>query len=154
MAGSEVISISIDGAAEAAKRIGTVSSAVQDLHPVMGEIGKYLSRFFASEVFASRGSVIGEPWPALNARYAVQKAKRYPGRPPLVRTGVMQRNFVFISGATFARVTNKDPKFNFHQSDAPRSKMPERIMMKVDEARAREIARMVGRFLDQAARRA
>lgn len=153
MAGSSIVTISIEGAEEAVRKLQGTSSAVTGMQPVMGEIGKYLTRFFSSEVFASRGSIIGEPWPALNARYAVQKAKRYPGRPPLVRTGVMQRSFAFVTGATFARVTNTDRKFNYHQSDEPRSKMPQRVMMKVDEARAREIARMIEAFIDAAGRR-
>jgi phage gpG-like protein len=148
MAGSTVVTIRIEGMEAVSSKLKRLSSRASDMAPVMGDIGKYLSRFFSSEVFASRGAVIGERWQPLNARYAVRKAKRYPGRPPLVRTGLMQRSFRYASGATFARVSNSAPYFDYHQLGG--SRIPERVMMKVDEARTREIGRLVEKFLGEA----
>ncbi len=147
MSSGQNVTITITGLDEAQRTLTGAKSAVENLQPAMTDIGKYLARFFSSEVFASRGGVIGEPWPALNARYASYKAKRYPGRPPLVRTGLMQRSFISNSGASFARVTNSADYFDYHQLGG--SKLPARVMMKVDETRAREIVGIVERYLAQ-----
>lgn len=148
MVGSQTVTITVTGLEDVQRKLKNLSQATSDLSPVMGDVGQYLSRFFSSEVFASRGGVIGEPWAPLSARYAALKAKQYPGRPPLVRTGVMQRSFKYDKGAHFARIYNNSPVFDYHQSNSPRSKMPERVMMKVDDAREREIGRLIEKFIN------
>lgn len=137
--------ISISGLGETRERLLKLGRSVSDLRPVMGDIGQYLAKFFSSEVFASRGGVIGEPWAPLSARYAAYKARRYAGRQPLVRTGTMQRSFKYTHGAQFARVTNGASYFDYHQLGTRR--MPQRMMMKVDDTREREITRMIEQYV-------
>jgi len=145
MASGQDITITISGLDKTERTLRGAKRAVENLQPAMSEVGTYLARFFSSQVFASRGGIIGEPWQSLSARYAAYKAKRYPGRPPLVRTGLMQRSFISNSGASFARVSNSAPYFDYHQLGG--SKVPERVMMKVDETRGREIVGIVERYL-------
>lgn len=95
----------------------------------MAEVGDHAEKYFGGQVFASRGGVLGQSWPRLSPGYAAQKAKRYPGRLPLVRTGVMQRSLVSTASSTSVSITNDAPYFKYHQSSAARSKIPRRIMI-------------------------
>jgi len=123
-----------------ANRIRKFGLSILDLSESMDQIGDYLDAFFANEVFASRGRVIGEPWAALNARYAAYKAKKWPGRPPLVRTGLMQRGFRHKSTALTTSLYNEASYFDIHQDG---DGLPQRMMMKVDETRARKVAQFI-----------
>lgn len=114
----------------------------------LGASGLYLTRFFSGEVFASRGGVIGKPWPALNARYAASKARTYPGRPPLVKSGEMMRSFGFKDGAQRLELFNTSDHFDVHQNGSGR--VPQRMMMRVDEQRAERVVKyIVGDLTEQ-----
>lgn len=141
------IKVTIQGSDEVrAKIIAFVGSGLK-LHRSMGAIGIYLDRFFSGEVFASRGRVIGEPWPALNPSYAAWKAKYWPGRPPLVQTGLMQQSFRHSSTDLSTSLWNEAEYFKYHQDGRG---VPERMMMKIDEQRAARIAKYIlGDITDQ-----
>lgn len=95
MADSTRVSINISGDKDVVEMLQSVGLEVNDLRPAMQDVGEYLEGFFSGQVFASRGGVIGEQWPRLSGKYAAWKAQQYPGRPVLVRTGLMQRSFVY-----------------------------------------------------------
>ena len=71
-------SVSVEGGKELTIKLRKYGQSILDLSDSMDNIGKYLTKFWSGEVFASRGQVIGEPWPALNDAYAVFKARRWP----------------------------------------------------------------------------
>lgn len=70
--------------------------AVSVMFDEMSEVSADLRRwaggmaagFYALEdqIFATQGSVIGSPWTKLSERYAVWKARNFPGRPLMVRS--------------------------------------------------------------------
>src|SRR4051794_23366598 len=105
----------IQGDKETIARLKKIGAGIVNLSSTMREVGDYLTGFFAGPVFASRGSVIGHPWPALSPSYATWKAEQYPGRPPLVREGTLVNSFSFSSGNSWAIVSNTDKKFAWHQ---------------------------------------
>lgn len=144
MAATEV-SINISGDKEVADMLRSVGLSVQDLKPAMQDVGKYLKKFFANDVFVSRGQVIGHAWPRLSTNYAAQKARSYSGRPMLVRTGTMQRSFTYKSSPLEVEITNTARHFVYHQSDEARTIMPYRPMMKVESGDARydEIVKII-----------
>lgn len=107
----------------------------------LGASGLYLTKFFSGEVFVSRGGVIGKPWPRLNERYAVWKARRFPGRPPLVRSGEMMRSFKFKESARKLELYNTADYFDIHQEGL--GNVPQRMMMRVDEQRAARVAKYI-----------
>lgn len=135
------LTIEIDGASELAQRLRKFGVAVLNLKPEFEETGQYLSRFFGGEVFTSRGGVIGRPWPALNPSYAAWKARAWPGRPPLIRKGVMQRSFKHRSTALSTTLWNEAKHFEYHQEGRG---VPERVMMLVDQRRERMVLRYLG----------
>lgn len=147
--------ITVNGTQQALQRIGLIKQGVLQLAAPMEQIGKLLTGFYAGEVFASRGQVIGEPWAPLNAKYALRKAtgntKRnigkgaYPGRGVLVRTGAMQNSFRFESGESFARIYNTATYFKYHQLGTRH--IPQRVMMAIDDTRRRLIVGIIDRHI-------
>lgn len=134
------IQISIRGDKEFKAKLLAFVGQEMNLRRSMGAMSLYLTRFYSGEVFASRGGVISEPWPALNPSYAAWKARMWPGRPPLIRTGVMQQGFKFKSGKLSTELWNDAEYFEYHQEGRG---VPQRTMMKVDETRAKRIAKYV-----------
>lgn len=133
--------IQIQGDKAAIDRLRRLGHGVLDLRDPMRGIATYLTGFFSGEVFASRGRVIGEPWAPLNSRYAGYKAKRFPGRPPLVRSGLMIRSFKGVASTSSARISNTAPYFDYQQDGT--SRLPARAMMKVDQARLEHVAEII-----------
>lgn len=139
------ISVTITGDKEVLAHLRKVGNGVINLRQPMSEIGRDLTGFFSGQVFASRGGIIGESWAKLSPAYARYKAKTYPGRPPLVRTGEMQRSFKSRATATSVEVYNTAKHFDYHQLGT--RKMPARVMMKVDEPRLKAIHDTVDRYV-------
>jgi hypothetical protein len=84
--------------------------------------------------------VIGKPWPALNDNYAAFKARTFPGRPPLFRTGLLNRSFKHKSTKLTASLWNEAEYFQYHQEGRG---VPERVMMLVDDKRERAVVQLV-----------
>ena len=115
------------------ERIRTFLSGVgldlRNLRGAMNEVGRGAVKTFSGPVFTSRGQFIGESWPRLSDDYAARKAKKYPGRPVLVRTGEMQGGFKYESTGMSVTIYNPVPHFEYHQSTDPRTKIPRRAMI-------------------------
>ncbi|SDP33134.1 Phage virion morphogenesis family protein [Arthrobacter sp. ok909] len=137
------LQIEITGDRETVRRLAAMGESLDRLPDAMRETGTYLTGFFSGEVFASHGGAIGMPWPRLSPKTEAQKAREFPGRPMLVRSGLMQRSFRSSFTDSSARVTNTADYFKYHQSDLPRTKLPRRAMMELDAARQRAIAEIV-----------
>lgn len=134
------IQVSITGDKELAAKLSKFASGQLDLSDAMGAMSLYLTRFFSGEVFASRGQVIGKPWPALNPAYAAFKAREFPGRPPLIRTGLMNKSFKSKSTSLSTSLWNEAKYFDNHNEGWG---VPERVMMRIDEQRELRIVKYV-----------
>lgn len=142
------IQVTITGDKELVKKLNAfVGSDGLNLKRSMGASGLYLTRFFSGEVFTSRGRVIGKPWPRLNDRYAAYKARAFPGRPPLVRSGEMMGSFFFKESARKLELGNRADHFEYHQEGRG---VPQRVMMRIDEQRAARVVKyLVGDLTQQ-----
>lgn len=134
------IQVSITGDKELVQKLNNFTRDQLDLSRSMGAMSLYLTRFFSGEVFASRGQVIGKPWPALNPNYAAYKARKWPGRPPLMRSGLMNRSFKFKSTKLTTSLWNEAKYFDYHNEGRG---VPERVMMLVDGQREKRIVKYV-----------
>jgi hypothetical protein len=132
--------ITVQGDTEMIQKLRKFGVSILDLSDSMEKTGDYLTQFFSGEVFASRGQVIGKPWPALNDNYAAFKARTFPGRPPLIRTGLMNRSFKHKSTKLTTSLWNEAEYFKFHQEGLG---VPERVMMLVDDKRERAVVQFV-----------
>lgn len=132
--------ITVQGDTEMIQKLRKFGVSILDLSDSMDESGNYLTRFFSGEVFASRGQVFDKPWPSLNDNYAAFKARTFPGRPPLIRSGLMNRSFKHKSTRLTASLWNESKYFDYHQEGRG---VPERVMMHVDEKRKRAIVDLI-----------
>lgn len=77
------------GEAQIDRTMLNVEEAVKDATPVWNEIA---DRYVAAEKrqFATQGGSSSGGWPELSPTYAAWKAKHYPGKKILVRTGALK----------------------------------------------------------------
>jgi hypothetical protein len=134
------IVVTVQGSKELAAKLRNFASSQLNLSRSMGATGLYLTRFFSGEVFASRGQVFGKSWPALSDNYAALKARKFPGRPPLVRTGLMNRSFRHKSTQLTTSLWNEAEYFDYHQDGRG---VPQRVMMHIDDQRAARIVKYI-----------
>lgn len=124
------IQITITGDKQNIAKLSKLGQSLVMFEGAMNSIGKELSAYFAGQVFASQGGILGDQWPALSDEYALYKAKKYPGRGPLIRTGEMQSSFFYEADSQGVLIGNAADHFKYHQSDETRtSNLPRRTMM-------------------------
>jgi len=107
---------------------------MQDIQPVLDRYGAYIVNEHIPRQFEAQGTP--RRWAPLSRAYAQQKARQYPGRPILVRTGRMKGGFRWEARARSLRIINRVmagqrgrgvPRWFYHQSGT--SKMPARQML-------------------------
>lgn len=124
------VSITISGDKETIEKLGKLGQSFLNFQLAMRSIGKELTGYFANQVFASQGGALSQRWPQLANSTKVDKAKHYPGAGILVRTGEMKNSFDFYQpDVNSVIIGNNAPYFVYHQSSAPRHKLPRRVMM-------------------------
>lgn len=137
------IVITISGDKDEMARLKRLKAELFNFSRAMRQIGSQVSSYYAGEAFASQGGIFGKVWKPLSPVYAAWKAKHYPGRPPLELTGTMRRSFRFSTSNTSATITNTSNHYKYHQSSAPRSKLPRRQMAGINN----DVKTMVQRII-------
>ena len=112
---------------------------MQDIKPVLDRYGEYIVNEHIPRQFSAQGTP--RRWASLSPVYARQKARQYPGRPILVRTGRMKRGFRWEARPRSLRIINRVmagqkgrgvPRWFYHQSGT--RKMPARPMLQFTDA--------------------
>lgn len=91
--------------------------------------------------FVTKGVSIGRAWESLSLKYARWKAKKFPGKPMLVRTGLMYYSVTTPGSTGNVRMVQPTkliwgtlvPYAVYHQSDQPRTRMPYRPFMSITQ---------------------
>jgi len=148
------ITVVITGNKELQTKIKRLGNSIYDQRASMAEIGRSAAVYYANQGFNSQGGVFGSPWQRLSPRYAAWKAKNYPGRPPLVRTGKMQNSFDFQATSSTVLIGNSSPQFKYHQSSAPRRVIPRRASIGVNDQIKRMVREAISRDISQKLKRA
>lgn len=125
--------LEIAGEVQMDRGIARFADGVTDYRPIWPIIE---DDFYAEEKaqFKSEGAEGGEKWPELSAEYAGWKEARYPGKPILQRTGNLVASLTSGSHPDAVRVRerktltlgSKVPYAIYHQSPAPRKRLPRR----------------------------
>jgi phage gpG-like protein len=132
--------ISVTGVKELAGSIGQMRNVVKDFTPELRDIGRWYIDFVTNDVFETEGGVYGSSWKSLNSKYAVDKAKKYPGRGILERTGFMRTHWKLYTAAQYALIENQADYAIYHQNGT--SRIPQRMFMKLDRQRQNQIITM------------
>lgn len=106
--------IEVDSA-EVDRKLRNLQGLLLRWDEAMVAIGAAYKQYLSTKPFASRGSVFGAVWPDLQPAYKSWKARKYPGRPILVRSNALSRGFEFMSTTNSVRMFNKVAYFEKHQ---------------------------------------
>lgn len=134
------IDVKITGDKEIIKKLSKLGLAMMTYKEAMGDIGEAYEDFYGNAVIKSQGGIIGVKWKPLSTKYKKFKTKNYNAATQLlVASGKMKKSFGHEADSKSVTIYNDDPKFAYHNSDEPRSKMPRRQIFKVNDA-VRKIA--------------
>lgn len=124
-------SFSVVGVNQLSRSLGVMADHISDLRPAWKEIRK---NFYENErkQFRTQGGHASGGWKRLSPSYAAQKAKRYPGRTILVRTGTLEKALthpahtgsIWIPRKTSVSMGTSLPYAKYHQVGTRR--MPSR----------------------------
>lgn len=101
------VDIRIEGMGRFLQYLRGKKRLMEDMRPVFQKI-RYEFYEHMEDVFESEGAILGERWTPLNRRYAAWKAKRFPGRKILERTGKLKRSLTGKGGAGAVVELDKD----------------------------------------------
>lgn len=135
------IKIEVRGGENTLKRLREAGVNLNDFRDELRDVGKFLVDFYQGPVFETEGGITGERWAPLKPAYEFWKRRVYPGRGILEASGTMRRGFQFAFSSTSLRVYNLVKYFIYHQMGT--RKMPSRVIFKLDEARIREIVKII-----------
>lgn len=126
------LSVRITGSKNIQSKLKRLGPELNNLKGSMNEIGREAARYYSNQGFNSQGGVFGARWSPLKRATTLRKARKYPGRPPLVASGKMRDGFTYTAGSNQVLIGNKMDYFKYHQSTAPRSKIPRRVTMGIN----------------------
>lgn len=115
----------LEGDKELSRRFQQIPADIGDFKQPMTRIGREM-KVATDTNFASRGATFGERW-------APRKDSK--PHPLLEETGKMRASFEQRIGPGYLEISNSAEQFKYHQSNAPRTKLPRRVMLKIDQIR-------------------
>lgn len=118
------LSVDIEGDKELSRKLLTTPTNISNWKRPLFRIGAEV-RGSIDTNFSGRGSLFGRWLP---------RKDNLP-HPILEKTGKMRRNFKQNLGPDYIEIYNPTAYFKYHQSNKPRTKIPRRVMMKIDEQR-------------------
>ncbi len=153
------LKLSIDGKAQFNQAFDVLAEGITDFRPVWPEIEL---QFFRAELeqFNTIGARGGQVWQPLSKGYAKWKAKKYPGKPILQRSGRLLRSLSVIGGADSVReqqplsltLGTRVPYANYHQRGT--RKMPQRPPMQLTRDDYGKFVSRIYRFAEKQAKQA
>lgn len=145
---SIVIRFELEGEKQMIRQFRGIAADFKDWKPEFETVGTLLVNTF-KDTFETQGRNIGESWPPLAESTLKQKMRRGYPSDPLIRTGKMREAFVYDAWSFEVIVTNPVSYFVYHQSKAPRKKIPRRVMMKIDQKRKEMIPKIFQKAIEE-----
>lgn len=138
---------SIEGEQQLSRVLRGVNGGFSNLEKPFKAAAESLKRTFSTEVFSTKGAVIGEKWARLSPYTVAQKARQGYPADPLIRTGAMKDSFKSVVTSTEATISNTAEYFKYHQSNQPRTTLPRRVMMKLGENQKQEVVKEFQKYI-------
>ena len=140
------IDVDVSGAID---RLGAIATRMQTIRPLFAKTKQYIRQANISN-FTTNGLPVGG-WSPLSPSYSSWKMSRFPGTPPMIRTGRLFKSLASLNGPA-NRATNQEMTFGleageieyakFHQFGT--SKMPKRKIVFAPPLFAKWIAEQYG----------
>jgi phage gpG-like protein len=137
----------VEGETQLSRKLVGLRSDLKDYQRPFSDAAFYLKSVFSRDVFETQGAAIGEKWKRLSPVTVAQKARRGYPSTPLVGSGAMQNSFATIVSSDQAVIYNTAAYFKYHQSRAPRTRIPRRVMMKLANRQKEEIVRFFQQYI-------
>lgn len=131
------VRLEIKGDKKAIAQLNKMLDTFKDWKPELQAVGDFLVSFYQNPVFETEGGIFGARWQPLTPAYANRKAIKYPGRGILEASGRMRRSYETHVFANLLELVNPTEYAILHQEG--RGRLPERLLIRVDEPRKREI---------------
>jgi phage gpG-like protein len=147
------ISWTIEGETQLSRKLIGLRDDLRDLRRPFSDSADYLKGVFSRDVFQTQGAAIGETWKRLSPYTVAQKARQGYPATPLVGSGRMQKSFQTIVSSDQAVIYNDAAYFKYHQSRAPRSHLPRRVMMKIYHRQREEVVRFFLQYIREGMRK-
>jgi hypothetical protein len=150
--------LDIAGEVQLDRGIARFADCVDDYRPIWPVIE---DDFYLMEKiqFDTEGEEGGQPWPDLSPEYAGWKAVHFPFKPILERTGSLHNsltnaadpNAIHIEARKVLTLGTRVPYAIYHQSAAPRNRLPRRAEIMLNEAFKRSVMHHLHMYLVQIA---
>src|SRR6476469_1171636 len=147
--GGVYLSWKIEGEQHLSRRLNGMENSIKDLTTPFRKSADMLVGVFSRDVFDTEGAAIGKKWQRLSPYTVAQKARQGYTAKPLVRTGAMQRAFRSIVASDQATVYNTASYFKYHQSNKPRSHLPRRVMIGLNENLKQSVVKIFQRYIHE-----
>lgn len=143
------------GADDLVRRLEAFEVFVNDLRPAWPAVDRAVQTVVALQ-FRSEGSHGGETWPALAKRTQAERRRLGfpPAHPILRRTGALEESLTKGTGDTISahlpaqyRYGTAVPYFVYHQSKAPRMRLPRRAPVEMTADDRNEVMRPLRVYL-------
>lgn len=119
------------GFKEAQGKLKKLHDSFGNWRPEFNMIGDALKQYYEVAVFATEGAILGTPWAKLLPTTAYAKAKKYPGRGILERTGKLKKSYKYRAFDDFMVFANTAPYAIYHQKGT--FAMPSRLVIFIDQ---------------------
>ena len=98
--------------------------------------------------FVTEGGLVGGWKPLTPGTVAGRIRAGFGGSHPILqRTGSLRKSFYSLTDSKKAVITSRSPYFGFHQSKAPRTRLPRRTMLLLTERTRQNIVEVFHKFL-------
>lgn len=135
----------IEGVKEMNRDLNYISNEIKDFTiPLTKSAEMFLERIRTN--FESQGALFGG-WAPLRPSTIREKIRLGYPLDILVRTGLLKNNFQYQVNRDYAIVFNPTEYFGYHQSRAPRKKLPRRVMMTLMEAVKGDIIQIFRKYI-------
>lgn len=146
-----LISVELTGVNSAQLKITHIVGGLLNFKDAMVAIGRSFKQYYGTMPFASKGTIYGEEWAPLDPQYRSWKARVFPGKPTLVRTGELSSGFEFTATGNSVKIGNQVEYFDKHQLGEG---VPQRIIMALNRNRAQAAYDILAKDIAQKVSRA
>lgn len=142
MAGVD-LQVTLEGEKQVSRRLLIIADGISNFETPLKSIGGELQKTFQTN-FAQQGTLFGG-WAERKPQY--RDGQRIDTWPLLNQTGALKSGFRQDTSKTNLRIRNVVPYFKYHQSNQPRTRLPRRVMMKIDNERRNYIVKAFQKYI-------
>lgn len=122
----------LEGEKELSRTLGIATTKLKDFTPPLRKIEGEIEKSYQLN-FSSRGGLFGG-WAPRKPQY--KNGRRVDTWPLMEKTGRLRSGYTSgLIGKTGLEISNDTSYFKYHQSNRPRTHLPRRVLLKLDQAR-------------------